>query len=252
MSRPGRCSTLAALIALALASSTASAAAGQLQSYPAKLHVAGGLTITTTHDFTGSCTPGQAWTLEEKVEVEVTKTVKVERNGDRLLSSTDARQPGGAIATGVLSGYTESNYCPPEDPIVFDHKPNCERHTGTLAASLLPDPRNRKPFGVSIGLTRPNGGSQDGSCVGAPVLSPTPTGTRIDALQTIYGSIVLPLGLKVSSFRTLGRGKKLIRVVNVGGPCDAAVAYGGAHASVFRDDQCEVDGVFDVEIKRLR
>jgi hypothetical protein len=244
--------TLAALIALVLASAAASAPAAQLQSYSARLHVAGGLTITTKHDFTGSCSPGQAWTLEEKVEVEVTKTVKVERNGDRLLSSTDARQPGGAIATGVLSGYSESNYCPPEDPVAFDHKPSCERHAGTLAASLLPDPRNRKPFGVSIGLTRLNGGSQDASCVGAPVLSPTPRGTKIDALQTIYGSIVLPLGLKVSAFRTLARGKKLIGVVNVGGPCDAAVAYGGAHASVFRDDQCEVDGVFNVEVKRLK
>jgi hypothetical protein len=238
-------------LGLLLAAGPASAGAAS-QIYPAKLHVAGGLTITTTHDTLKSCQPGQSWTLEEKVDVELNKTVKIERIGARLLNSTDARQPGGAVNSNSLAAYSESNYCAPEDPTEL-RQPQCATFRGTLAASLQPDPRRTKPARVSIGMTRITGGTQSLSCLGSPIGSPTPIGSKIDALQTTYGSIVLPLDLKVDSFRTLGKGRKLIRTINIGGSCEAPIVYGGSHISTMSvEDQCSVDGVFNVEIKRLK
>ena len=251
MSRP-RCLVLASLLSLGLLLVAGPASAGAaLQIYPAKLHVAGGLTITTTHDALKSCQPGQSWTLEEKVDVELSKSVKIERNGSRL-TSTDARQPGGAVNSNSLAAYSESNYCAPEDPTEL-RKPECATFRGTLAASLQPDPRRTKPARVSIGMTRLTGGTQSLSCLGSPIGNPTPTGTKIDALQTTYGAIVLPLDLKVDSFRTLGKGRKLIRTINVGGSCESPIVYRGSHISTASiDDTCSVDGVFNVEIKRLK
>ena len=103
----------------------------------------------------------------------------------------------------------------------------------------------------AIGIGRLGGGDQHSSCVGQPVNGPTPKGSKIEPLASVYDAIVLPLDLKVSQFKSLKVGKKLISRVNVGGPCDSAVVYGGAHISVYRDDECEVDGVFNVEITRL-
>jgi hypothetical protein len=255
MTRPLRALLLGSLLALGLLLPATGSMAAGVQIYPAKLHVAGGLTITTTHDALVSCSPGQAWTLEEKIDVELSKTVKIERNGDKLLKSTDARQPGGAVNSNVLAAYTESNYCAPEDPVTLK-RPDCATFSGTLAASLQPDPRHRKPWQVSIGMTRTTGGTQSISCLGSPILAPTPVGTKIDALQTTYGAIVLPLNLTVNSFRTLGKGRKLIRTVNVGGSCDGPIAYGGSHISTVallaKPDECAVVGVFNVEIKRLK
>ncbi|MBK5218760.1 MAG: hypothetical protein JJE35_03090 [Thermoleophilia bacterium] len=251
-SRPLRLSLFAAILALVLLALASSASASGRQAYPAKLHVAGGLTITTKHDFTGSCEPGQAWTIEAQVEVEVNGTIQIERIGKRIVQSTDAKSPGGAANKNVLSEYHESNYCPPEDPVELGRKPECGSHTGTGSASLLPDGRNKAPWLVAIGISRRNGGDQHSSCSGGSVIGPTPRGSQIEALQSSFESIVLPLDLKVSQFKSLGVGKKLIRRVNVGGSCDSAVVYGGAHISVFRDDVCEIDGVFNVEIKRLK
>jgi hypothetical protein len=237
---------------LALLAGASPAAATDRQAYPAKLHVAGGLTITTKHDFTGSCAPGQAWTIEASADVEINGRIQVERIGKRIVQSTGARSPGGAVNKNVLAEYRETNYCPPEDPVELGRKPECSTHTGSGTASLLPDGRNKAPWRVSLGISRVGGGDQDNSCTGGFVVGPAPLGSKIQALQSVYESLVLPLDLKVSQFKSLGVGGKLIRRVNVGGPCDSAVVYGGAHISVFRDDVCEVDGVFNVEIKRLK
>lgn len=264
MTHPRCALLLTSLLGFALLVPAAGSTAAGLQIYPAKLHVAGGLTITTTHDALLSCSPGQAWTLEERADVELTKTVKIERNGEKLLNSSDARQPGGAVNTNELTAYTESNYCPPEDPITLD-RPDCATLKGTAVAKLMPDPRQRKPWRVSIGMGRITGGTQSLSCLGSPILSPTPKGTKIDALQTIHGAIVLPLNLTVNSFGTLGKGRKLIRTVNVGGSCEHPIAYGGSHISTIsllgepgefsllgKPDECAVDGVFNIEVKRLK
>lgn len=248
----GRLALLASLVSIALVAFGAATASADLVTYPARLHVAGGLTITTKHDFTASCQPGQAWTIAASADVEINGKIEVEANGKRIVQSTEAKSPGGAVHRSVLSEYRETNYCAPEDPVELPRPPRCSSHTGAGVAGLQPDGRNKAPWFVSIGIGRVGGGDQDTSCTGQPVNGPTPKGSKIEPLASVYDSIVLPLNLKVSQFKSLAVGKKLISRVNVGGPCDSAVAYGGAHISVFRDDECEVDGVFNVEIKRLK
>jgi len=252
LSRLVRLALLASLVPIALGAFGAAAASADLVTYPARLHVAGGLTITTKHDFTGSCQPGQAWTIAASADVEINGKIEVEANGKRIVQSTEAKSPGGAVNKSVLSEYHETNYCPPEDPVELPRQPQCSSHTGAGVAGLQPDGRNKAPWLVSIGIGRLGGGDQHSSCVGQPVNGPTPKGSKIEPLATVYDAIVLPLDLKVSQFKSLKVGKKLISRVNVGGPCDSAVVYGGAHISVYRDDECEVDGVFNVEIQRLK
>jgi hypothetical protein len=58
MTRPRRALLLGPLLALVLLLPATGSPAAGVQIYPAKLHVAGGLTITTTHDALVSCSPG--------------------------------------------------------------------------------------------------------------------------------------------------------------------------------------------------
>jgi len=79
------------------------------------------------------------------------------------------------------------------------------------------------------------------------VIGPKPTGTQVEALQSAYEAIVLPLDLKPSQFKGLRVGKKLSSQVKFNGPCKRTTAT----ASTFRDDVCTVSGSFAAVVKRL-
>jgi len=221
--------------------------------YPARLSVAGGLTITSQHGELKDCQPAQRYTLEERAEFEVAGKVIIERMGNRVFSSTGASKAGGAESNNVLTEYAESNYCPPDDdPIVLD-QPNCNKFTGRASASLMVDYRLKRHL-VAIGLSRDTGGSQKIDCMSLGVKNPTPLGTLITTFENTYADIALPLDLKIMQFKTLGVGKKFIRRIHIGGACDAAIVYHGSKISKFnaQENSCEVDGDFNVEIKRLK
>jgi len=141
---------LVSLASIAFVAYGAAAASADLVTYPARLHVAGGLTITTKHDFTAACQPGQAWTVAASADVEINGKIEVEANGKRIVQSTEAKSAGGAVNKSLLSDYHETNYCSPEDPVELPAQPRCSRHTGAGVASLLPDGRNKAPWLVSI------------------------------------------------------------------------------------------------------
>ena len=69
----------------------------------------------------------------------------------------------------------------------------------------------------------------------------------IEALQSDYDAIVLPLDLKPKQFKGLRVGKKLSSRIKVNGPCKQTTAT----ASTFRDDVCTVSGSFTAVVKRL-
>ncbi len=242
MLRPRRYLGLVLVVALTLALPAASCSASGLVTYPAKLSVTGGLTITTNHDFTGSCEPGQAWTITASADVNIGGRIEVEVIGNDLVQSNTATTPGGAINTNTLSGYRETNYCPPEEPVGLDPAPTCERHTGAGIARLSKGSR-----GIMIGIGRKGGGDQDQSCAGSPVIRPTPTGSQIQALQTTYDAIVLPLAQRAAQFKKLRVGKSLSSRVKIKGPCNHATAS----PLVFRDDTCTASGSFQIKVKRL-
>ncbi len=220
------------------------------QRYKAMLSVAGSLTITSEYDNLITCSPGRAWTLAETSEVNIRDKVIVERSGPRRLNSTAAITPGGAVSKNSLLAYEESNYCLPDEPVKIE-KPKCKSYSGKGAAGLYPDPRAKGPPRVSFGIQRLTGLSQIGDCTGPSVTDVTPFGADITALDNIYAGIELPLDLRVSSFRTLGIGKRLIRTIRVGGPCEGAIVYRGSKVSKAADGDCEVEGAFKVTVKRL-
>jgi len=228
-----------------------------LVSYGARLHVAGGLTITQTFDDLQSCSPGQSYTTKLDSDIEITKRVKVQVLQRKDVSSSGASEKGAAINSHKLLGYTESNYCPPDDPVEIED-PDCRTITGNGNASIKPDYRRNGK--VSLGISRTSGGTQSTGCDHLNISS-TPKGSQIESLSTPFSSLELPLEIKARSFLTLGVKKRLIRTVHVGGPCDSAVVYQGKHvdfsafdagiSTLYNPETCEVDGTFNFEFKRL-
>jgi len=218
--------------------------------YKAMLSVNGGLTVTSQVDNLKNCQPGQAWTLTEDADISIRDKVVIESSGARLLSSSSAVTNGGAISKHALTSYEESNFCPPDEPIELD-RPNCGTFTGKGVASLRQDGRLRKPWRVAIGFGRTTGGMQAIDCMSLGLGSATPKGSLINRFETIFSGTTLPLDLKVSSFKKLGVGKKLIRTIRIGGDCSGPIVYRGPKVSKAADGDCSVEGVYNVEIKRL-
>ncbi len=229
--------------------------------YKAMLHVAGGITITKTRDGLQDCQPGQYWTMKLASDVNLSKKVTVQVLRQRSVSSTSASKAGSAESNHSLEAYRESNYCPPEDPVQLD-QPVCRNITGTGSAALMPDPRRKGPGRVSIGISRTSGASQSLECMVLQISS-TPKGSDLNPLDTPYSSMELPLNITALQMLRLGKGKKLIRQLHVGGPCDGAIVYQGDKIpsglrfdaipaiSIYDHDTCELDGDINVEIKRL-
>lgn len=225
-----------------------------LLTYKAMVHVAGGVTFTSHKDTFKNCQPGQRWTMQENGDVDIRGNVLIETYKNQQIRATGAVKPGGAESRNLLTSYEESNYCPPDEPVELD-KPECDSLAGKGVATLQPDPRRRGPKRVSIGIGRPTGGNQELSCIWGLGSRPTPTGSMIDPLNTVWGSIVLPLDISIAQIRSLGVKKSLIRVIRVGGTCSEPVVYRGkkipTDTSDMDDGDCVVDGDFNVTIKRL-
>lgn len=225
-----------------------------LLTYKAMIHVAGGVTLYSHKDTFKNCLPGQRWMMEESGDVNIRGNILIETFRNQQVRSTSAVKAGGAESKGKLSSYEESNYCPPDEPVELD-QPECESHVGKGAATLQPDPRRKGPKRVSIGLSRRGGGSQDLSCMWGLSSNPTPIGSVITPLDSIFSSIVLPLDIRIGQLRTLGVKKKLIRTIRVGGNCSRPVVYRGKKIKTdttdMDDGDCVVDGDFVVTIKRL-
>lgn len=245
VTRPRPLLALVALLAAALLALPAAALAGARTAYPAKLSVTGKLTITTEHDFTASCEPGQAWTIEARADVRIHGRIELERIGKRLIRTSDAKTPGGAVNENKLNGFRETNYC--EEPVEQDPPPSCARFAGTGAADLQPDPDGKAPWRVGVGVSRLTGGEQSQGCHGWFIEQADPPGTQLQALQSTYESIVLPLDFSVADVAKLRVHKKLKSKVQISGPCETAVAK----ASIYRDDVCRVSGTFNVVLQRL-
>jgi hypothetical protein len=240
LARSLRFSLVLAPLALCLLATGNAAAAGS-GVYPAKLSVAGSVTITTTHDFTGPCERNQGWTIEAKADVNVSAKIQLEWIGNQgMVQGTEAKTPGGAKNRNVMSNYFETNLCPPDEPIPFEEsdKPQCSSHTGLGIADI-----SGSKGKILIGLGRKGGGAQDPSCQGGFVI-----GAKIGTLQSDYDAIVLPLGVGVGPFKSLRVGKKITRKIKLSGPCAQGVK---ATTSIFRDDVCTVKGSFDVAVQRL-
>jgi hypothetical protein len=232
---------LAALALLAIAATSASAAPIR-GAYPVQLGVTGGVTITTSHDFTGECEVGSAYTIEAEAELNIQGRTELEWIGNKIVQTDAATTPGGAVNKNLLSGYRETNRC--DEAVETDGPPRCNTNRGTGEARLGNAPAGE----VWVGIGRGTGGEQDQSCQGGFVVGAKPTGVNVEALQSAYESIALPLDLPIRKFQTLPVGKKLSSRVKLGGPCKLGAK---ATASTYRDDVCTVKGEITVTVKRV-
>jgi len=244
LTRLPRISLLLALLALASLAGAASAGAASSGTYPAKLTVAGSLTVTMTRDYTGPCERNQGYTIEAKASVNASGKIDlgwIRRGG--IVNATSARTPGGAKNQNVMTGYHESQRCDETIPFEESEKPQCSSHTGAGVVGLGGS-KNK----IFVAIARQGGGEQEASCQGGLPSGAKPVGTEIGTLQSEFDEIALPLGVGVGPFAKLRVGQKLTRRIKVNGPCQSGAV---AKASVFRDDICTVKGSFDVTVKRL-
>lgn len=244
MTRTVRISLILALFATASILGAAAAGAASSGTYPAKLTVAGSLTVTMTRDYTGPCERNQGYTIEAKASVNASGKVDLGwiRQGGTV-NATSARTPGGAKNQHRMTGYHESQRCDETIPFEESEKPQCSSHTGAAVIGLGGS-KNK----IFVGIARDGGGEQDASCQGGLPSGAKPVGTEIGTLQSEFDELALPLGVGVGPFAKLRVGQKLTRRITVNGPCQGGAV---AKASVFRDDVCTVKGSFDVTVKRL-
>ena len=216
-----------------------------VQTFRAKIHVAGGVTITSTHDTTGNCTPGQAWTMTESVDVEITDKVDGTIFGNKIASRWAT---GNVQQKSGIRAYRETNNCPPTAKVELE-KPDCDSFGGRSLSNLTPTIGNQR--NMSISLTRRGGGAQDLTCIGPGVSHGK--GFAITALQYPFTPISLPLKVPVKKFKKLDRGDKVIRVIRISGQCEKPrLSVGGPGITkAAADPTCKVDGLFNVIVTRL-
>ncbi|WP_026910852.1 hypothetical protein [Patulibacter minatonensis] len=239
--------TAAAVAATALVPASAGAVP-KLATYRASVVVQGGMTTKLRHDTLATCAPGQAWLSTNTVDMDVRATVTVRAVGDVV--GARARRAKGIEHAGVISDYQESNACAPAAPVRLT-RPSCR----TFTLPTMPMGLGSQGRSAQVAFGRTGGPSQARGACDVPRITTTAGSADLSLLEHPGSGLVLPFDVSRSSFRTLGRGKKLIRRLRVTGECGAArVRTGSAVSSLGPLDHgdCTVDGTFNVEITRLR
>lgn len=220
--------------------------------YQATLTVQGGLTAKVSYDKLLQCSPGQSWVLSTSADMSL--KARVEVTGTKtFVSAYSPRQVKGAKHAKGISGYSETNFCAPFDP-VEQVKPKCQGFTvpGTRVALTTKGASRKLYLALNAGPGTPQ--EQGGLCA-TPTMKATDPNALLSALQWGGQALTLPLDLRTRSALTLGHGKKLIRRLRIVGPCDAArITHGKAEVTPLNpleDGDCIVDGAINVELKRL-
>ena len=216
--------------------------------FKAKIHVAGGVTVTSTHDTTDKCTPGQAWTMTESVDLEINDKVIGNFFGKNKISSRFAT--GNVEQKSGIRGYRTTNNCPPTAKVELE-EPDCDSYGGRSLANLVPD--GRFNGGMSIAMTRRGGGSQDLSCMAELPINTKIRGAAVTPLAHVFTPINLPLNVPVKKFKKLNGGDRIIRQIRISGQCErVSISTGGPGIEkLAADPTCTVDGLFNVIVKKL-
>ncbi|MDO8186027.1 hypothetical protein Q5424_07645 [Conexibacter sp. JD483] len=248
--------SLLIVFAAGVVASDAASAAGRSALYPAQLTVTGGITVKRAHGELLDCSPSQWWTLVNSADFSLRQRVTVSVSGGIGVANARGWIRGASFGSRI-TGYDERNFCAPYEPIELT-RPACSgfalprSQIGITTSGLAGD--GRRQLAVRIG--RVEGPTQRGGDCATPDMRGRTPGLVLSALQWPAASITVPLDLRVSSALTLGRAKKLIRVMRLVGTCDAVTATHGRRVSSpfnpLEDGDCYVDGTINVELKRLR
>lgn len=239
-----------AVLTAALATAGPAAALQRPREYKASLVVTGGITTKIRRDTTAECAPGQEWLYTTRSEVNIRRTIRVHAFGP-VVGVTARSGPSGGEHTATISGYRETNRCPPHEPAKLE-QPSCDSYPlSTMLTSITTGPRRT----VILALSRAGRGQshEEGPCAPPSLTSPDPL-AQFSTLGQAGDSVVLPLGPKPKAFYTLGKRRKLISRLRVTGTCDrVTVRHGSVPAPLdpLDDGDCVVDGTFNVEVQRL-
>lgn len=234
----------------------------KVTNYPATLDVSGRIHVKAESDTTAECAPGQDVTVDFDADTELGRPRRVSLtifNG--AVATSFASKANGAFHTGELTGYRETNYCRPTEPVELE-QPACTSHRGTLRAWLAKSPERDRgeddptPLShpVAVALMRDGGGTQDPSCwrylSSGLTISDGQTNV-LDTLEIDKQTLTLPIGVGDGRFLRLKKGQSIRRVIRLNGACDhvfvsSTVALGS------RDTQrCTVTGSVFVALKRV-
>lgn len=215
--------------------------------YRATVTVQGGWTITQREDTLATCYPGQKYTLVHDVDLDLRTGVRVVATSKAAVGVPTGRAQGGKVSARV-EGYKETNHCPPDlqEPLIA---PPCRSYSAGRMQSALSTPGRRTWLGL---IRKGGGGTQAGEC-DTPSISVVPSSAKLTGMDEPVEGATIPLELSPRSIKTLGRGKKLIRVMRIDGTCDQAYVYRGPRldeAIPQATERCTVTGVLNAEIKR--
>ncbi|MDO8189434.1 hypothetical protein Q5424_25960 [Conexibacter sp. JD483] len=234
--------------------------------YDATIDVAGQVVVTAERDTAQDCYPGVDGTLEFEANFELggprrTRVTVI----DGVVVTAQVAARGGAIHKGTIKAYRETNYCPPSAKTEIPD-PACRRHAGKLLVSLggsisaaTPDPDAPAPLThpVALTLARTGGGTQETNCLGW-LSGGFDTRlyrdhSELSVLQSDPGGLVVPLGASDAGFASLKKGRKIVRVIRIGGACKKAeITFAArlATAAAKKSSDCTVKGSILVTVKR--
>jgi hypothetical protein len=240
--------------------------APKVTQYRATLDVAGYMEVKVERDETGDCQPGQDVTIDFESSFELGRgraTAITVLNG--VVASGIASARGGVSSKGTLSGYRETNYCPPARKVEL-RAPACTSGKGKLTAILATDPEAIKQrdgevvplnYPVLLALTRFGGSSQDPSCtryLNSGIRSARANGADLSVFETKASGLVVPIGAHNISFSQLRKGQWLRRVVRLNGACNHVLIGNeppaDASRAYDRRSRCTVRGKIYLGVRR--
>jgi hypothetical protein len=226
-------------------------AVGDAAAYKATLTVQGGVSVKRATDTMSECSPGQAWTLNVGTEINAKANVTVTAF-ERMVTAYSPKEVQKATHDTKISGYAETNFCAPIEPIELD-EPVCKGFTlpGVNVGMSTAGTKRKLYLDVGAGVRTPQ---EMGANCATPRMQTADPNVKLSLLQWGGAALKLPLDLRNHSAVTLGHGKKLIRRLRLVGPCDAVrITHGKAVVAPFNpleDGDCVVDGTLNVELKR--
>lgn len=234
--------------------------------YEATLDVAGYIDVKVERDETGDCRPGQDVTIDFESSFELGRgraTAISVLNG--VVASGIVSSRGGVSSKGTLSGYRETNYCPPTRKVEL-RAPSCTSGKGKLTAILATDADAIKQrdgeivplsYPVLLALSRLGGSSQDPSCgryLTSGIRSARDIGADLSVFDTKASALIVPIGAHNMNFSQLKKGQWLRRVVRLNGACDHVLIGNEPPAEASRRydrrSQCTVRGKIYVAVRR--
>lgn len=234
--------------------------------YDATIDVAGQVVVTAERDTAKDCYPGVDGTLGFEADFELgrpRRTTVTVIDGVVVAAQVAAR--GGAVHKGTIKTYRETNYCPPTRSVEIPD-PACTRNAGKLLVSLggslsaaPPDDDAPTPLvhPVSLMLARTGGGTQERNC-----LSWLSRGfdtrlyrddSELSVLQGDPSGLVVPVGANDVTFANLEKGRRIVRVIRLGGACEKAeISFAArlASAAAKPSSDCTIRGSILVTVKR--